>query len=525
MCYTEKNMTTIRKRVKNLKVLWEKIKEALFSALPITAIVYVLALTPLVSFSAVELITFTVGAVLLILGVGLFSMGADLAMTPMGTHVGSGLSKQKKLGLLLGVCFVLGMLITIAEPDLQVLANQVRDVMNGTLLIYCVGFGVGAFLLVAILKIVFRVSLSTVLMLFYMLLFAMALLLVVSGNEALLPMAFDSGGVTTGPVTVPFIMALGVGISNVLGDRRSKENSFGLVALCSVGPVLAVLVLGIFSRSALSYPVPDYAVSGDIAGSFLHTAGHTCKEVALALGLIVVFFLICQAIFLKLPRKRLARIAVGVIFTYIGLVMFLTGVNVGFMPIGYKLGVSMTQNASPAFLVLFGAVVGVLTVLAEPAIHVLNVQVEEVTGGLVSKKSMMLGLCIGVGASIALSMIRIVFDFSLVYYVIPGYFISLALSLFVPPVYTAIAFDSGGVASGPMTSGFILPLAVGACVGLQGADAVLRDGFGVVALVAMTPLITIQLLGFKGIVEERLSERRAMKRILDADDQQIINFM
>ena len=508
-----------------MKVLWEKIKEALYSALPITAIVYILALTPLVDFSTVEVVTFTVGAGLLILGIGLFSMGADLAMTPMGAHVGSGLSRQKKLGLLLSVCFVLGMLITIAEPDLQVLANQVKNVMNGTLLIYCVGFGVGAFLMVAILKIVFRVSLSTVLMLFYMLLFAMALLLVVSGNEPLLPMAFDSGGVTTGPITVPFIMALGVGISSILGDRRSKENSFGLVALCSVGPILAVLVLGIFSRSELSYPVPDYTVSPDITGSFLHTALHTCKEVALALGLIVVFFLVCQAIFLKLPRKRLARIAVGVVFTYIGLVMFLTGVNVGFMPIGYKLGFSMTQNASPFFLVIFGLVVGVLTVLAEPAIHVLNVQVEEVTGGLVSKKSMMLGLCIGVGASIALSMIRIIFDFSLVYYVIPGYFISLALSLFVPPVYTAIAFDSGGVASGPMTSGFILPLAVGACVGLQGADAVLRDGFGVVALVAMTPLITIQLLGFKGIVAEKVNERKAMKRILDADDQQIINFM
>ena len=508
-----------------MKELWEKIKEALFSALPITVIVYILALTPLVDFSAVELITFTVGAVLLIVGIGLFSLGADLAMTPMGSHVGSGLSKQRKLGLLLAVCFVLGMLITIAEPDLQVLANQVSAVMNGTVLIYCVGFGVGAFLVLAILKIVFRVALSTILMLFYMLLFALALMLVVSGNEPLLPMAFDSGGVTTGPITVPFIMALGVGISNVLGDRRSKENSFGLVALCSVGPILAVLVLGIFSRNELSYAVPDYTVSSDITGAFLHTAGHTCKEVALALGLIVVFFLICQAIFLKLPKKRLMRIAVGVGFTYVGLVMFLTGVNVGFMPIGYKLGVSMTENASPAFLVIFGLVVGVLTVLAEPAIHVLNVQVEEVTGGLVSKKSMMMGLCIGVGTSIALSLIRIIFDFSLVYYIIPGYFISMALSLFVPPVYTAIAFDSGGVASGPMTSGFILPLAVGACVGLQGAEAVLRDGFGVVALVAMTPLITIQLLGFRGVVAERVNERKAMKRILDADDQQIINFM
>ena len=509
-----------------MKELKAKIVEALVSALPITAIVYLMALLPIFDFdmSAAELITFTASAVLLIVGIGLFNLGADLAMTPMGTHVGAGLSRQKKLTLLLAVCFILGMLITIAEPDLQVLANQVSAVMNGTLLIYTVGVGVGAFLVIAILKIVFRRSLSQILMLFYMLLFALALVLMAAGNESLLPVAFDSGGVTTGPITVPFIMALGVGISSILGDRRSKENSFGLVALCSVGPMLAVLVLGIFSRNELNYTVPNYAVSDDILHSFLETAGHTCKEVAIALGLIVVFFLVCQALFLKLPFKRLARIAVGVGFTYVGLVMFLTGVNVGFMPIGYKMGTALAEG-NPIFLVGFGLVVGVLVVLAEPAIHVLNAQVEDVTGGLVSKKSMLTGLCIGVGSAIMLSMIRIIFDFSLVYYLVPGYFISLALSLFVPPVYTAIAFDSGGVASGPMTSGFILPFAIGACISMQGADAVLRDAFGVVALVAMAPLITIQLLGFRGIVAEQINERRAMKRILDADDQQIINFM
>ena len=510
--------------MKRLRELKEKILEALMSALPITVIVYVMSLTPLFDFSVTELITFTVGAVLLILGIGLFSLGADLAMTPMGTHVGAGLSRQRKLGLLLAVCFVMGILITVAEPDLQVLANQVSAVMNGTLLIYTVGLGVGAFLVVAILKIVFKKSLSHILMLFYMLLFALALMLAVNDNLDLLPMAFDSGGVTTGPITVPFIMALGVGISSVLGDRKSKENSFGLVALCSVGPIMAVLLLGIFSGNNLTYEVPDYSVSSDILGTFLHTAGHTAKEVAIALGLIVVFFLICQVTFLKLPAKRLKRIAVGVGFTYAGLVIFLTGVNVGFMPIGYKLGASLAAW-DERFLIVFGLITGVLVVLAEPAIHVLNKQVEEVTGGLITKKSMMMGLCIGVGASIALSMIRIVYDFSLVYYIIPGYFISLALSLFVPPVYTAIAFDSGGVASGPMTSGFILPFALGACVTLQGSDAVLRDGFGVVALVAMTPLITIQLLGFRAIVAEKIAEHRAMKRILDADDQQIIEFM
>ena len=508
-----------------MKELWAKIREALVSALPITLIVYLAALLfPGFSFDRSEIISFTVGAVLLVVGIGFFNLGADIAMTPMGIQVGAGLSRQKKITLLLAVCFVLGMLITIAEPDLQVLANQVSSVMNGKLLIYTVGFGVGAFLVVAILRIIFKRRLSNILMLFYMLLFALALILSVNENIDLLQMAFDSGGVTTGPISVPFIMALGVGISSVLGDRKSQENSFGLVALCSIGPILAVLVLGIFARNNLSYTVNYGAVENDVLRAYLENATHVAKEVAIALGLILVFFLLCQFFFLKLQKKQLLKIGVGVVFTYIGLILFLTGVNVGYMPVGYKMGLQMS-SLHPALLVGLGLIIGILVVMAEPAIHVLNAQVEDVTGGYVSKKSMMIGLCAGVGAAIALSVLRIVFDFSLVYYIIPGYFISLALSLFVPPVYTAIAFDSGGVASGPMTSGFILPFAIGVCVSLQGESAVLRDGFGVVALVAMTPLITIQLLGFKAIVSNKVKERRAMKRILQADDEHIINFM
>ena len=507
-----------------MKELKAKILEALISALPITLIVYLMSLLPWFDFTATELITFTLGAVFLVLGIGMFNLGADLAMTPMGHHVGAGLSRQKKLWMLLAVCFALGLLITVAEPDLQVLANQVKSVMNGTVLIYAVGLGVGGFLVVAILRIVFQQRLSNILMLFYMVLFALALLLAVNENLPLLPVAFDSGGVTTGPITVPFLMALCVGISGVLGDRHSQENSFGMVALCSIGPILAVLLLGVFSTNDMTYAVPDYTVESDILHAFLHTAGHTCKEVALALGMIIVFFLACQVLVLKLPKRHLMRIGVGVVFTYVGLVIFLTGVNVGFMPIGYKLGHAMA-SLPKGIVIALGVVMGVLVVLAEPAIHVLNQQVEDVTNGYITRKSMLLGLCVGVGAAIGLSVLRIIFDFSLAYYIIPGYIISLALSLFVPPVYTAIAFDSGGVASGPMTSGFILPFAIGVCVALQGSEAVLRDAFGVVALVAMAPLITIQLLGFRAIIGRKVAEHRAMRRILDADDQQIINFM
>ena len=510
-----------------MKELIDKIKEALISALPITAIVYIMSLTPWFNFTTTELISFSVGAVLLIFGIGLFNLGADLAMTPMGTQVGAGLSKQRKLMLLLSVSFALGLLITVAEPDLQVLAKQVAGVMDGTALIITVGAGVGLFLVVAILRIVFKNTLSQLLSIFYMVLFSIALVLVVQGKDWLLPVAFDSGGVTTGPITVPFIMALGIGISHVLGDRRSKENSFGLVALCSIGPILAVMALGLFSGGNMAPYQVDYPPVEDVLGQYLHTGLDVMKEVSIALGLIVAFFLICQFTFLRLPRRQLKRIAVGVVFTYLGLVIFLTGVNVGFMPVGYRLGEALGQlgKSYPMALVGFGIVMGVLVVLAEPAIHVLTQQVEEVTGGTVTRRSMIMGLCVGVGAAIGLSMLRIVLDFSIVYYVVPGYFISLLLSLFVPKVYTAIAFDSGGVASGPMTSGFILPFAIGACMSVQGSESIMQDAFGVVAVVAMTPLITIQLLGFKAIIVQRIKERRAMQKILGADDQQIINFL
>ena len=335
-----------------MRILWEKMKEALVSALPITAVVYIMALLPWFDFSAKELPLFTVCAVLLIVGIGLFNMGADLAMTPMGSHVGAGLSRQRKLLLLLAVCFVMGLLITVAEPDLQVLANQVSSVMNGTLLTYTVGIGVGMFLVIAILRIVFKRRLGNILMLFYMLLFALALILSEQGKIALLPMAFDSGGVTTGPITVPFIMALGVGISSVLADSKTQENSFGLVALCSIGPVLAVLVLGICSGGELNY---SYALH---EASFFEAMGAIAKNVATALGLIVLFFLICQLIFLRLPKRQLLRIGIGVAFTYVGLVLFLTAVEVGFMPIGYKLGNTMA-GMNKWLLIPLGLVMGI----------------------------------------------------------------------------------------------------------------------------------------------------------------------
>lgn len=505
------------------KILMKKIGESLVSVLPVAVIVTVLNATPLLHLSGLELAVFLVSALTSILGIGLFNLGADLAMTPMGEQIGTGLTKTGNPLVLVGVCFAMGLLITVAEPDLAVLAQQVSNVISGTTLILTVGIGVGLFLVLSVLKILCRKPLSAMLLFFYMILFALTALLIVNENADFLAMSFDAGGVTTGPITVPFIMALGVGIAATMGGKNVGENSFGLIAMCSVGPVLAVLLLGVTADGDMAYAVPDYAIPTDLWHTIGETLRHTVGEVALALGLIVVFFAVLQIFCLKLPKKRIGQMAVGMLYTFVGLVIFLVAVKIGFVPIGYQMGTELAEY-HPAAIIGFGFLFGLVVVLAEPAVHVLNRQVEGVTSGTVSKRSMMIALSIGVGISIALSMIRIVFGFSILYYLIPGYLISLGLSFFVPGLYTAIAFDSGGVASGPLTSGFILPFAIGACCVLQGEASVMTDAFGIVAMVAMTPLITIQLLGFRAVMAKAVQNRIAMRRILAADDEQIIDF-
>ena len=508
-----------------LRTLLSKIKESLISVLPVVAIVLILCCTPLVNLTGGEIAVFCVSAALLITGIGLFNLGADLAMSPMGEYIGSGLTKSKKLAVLLVVSFVMGVLITVAEPDLSVLAEQIENKVNPIVLIVSVGVGVGAFLLIGTLKILFKKNLSAMLIFFYLVIFALVALLVVTENGDFLALSFDSGGVTTGPITAPFIIAMGVGIAGVLGGRDSGENSFGLLALCSVGPILTVMILGLTSDGSVHYEIDPstYAVADKVVLAFFKEMWEVVKDVGLALGLIIVAFTVLQLTCLKLPAARIKRIAVGIAYTFVGLVIFLTAVSVGFLPIGFKLGSQIANE--PWALVLIGFVLGMLVVLAEPAVHVLNKQVEEVTNRAITRKSMMIALSIGVGVSIGLSMLRIWLGFSILYYVIPGYILSLGLSFFVPSIYTAIAFDSGGVASGPLTSTFILPFAIGACMTVAGdSSKVMTDAFGIVAMVAMTPLITIQLLGFRAIVSRNVRNRIAQKRIISADDDQIINF-
>ena len=473
------------------KILKEKISEALSSVLPIAFIVLLLSVT-LIPMPLDMLALFLVGTVLLILGTAFFSLGTDVAMTPMGEGIGAQLPKTKNVGLVCGITLIIGVLITIAEPDLQVLATQVSNIPN-PVLIWTVALGVGVFFVIAILRTLFQISLSRLLLVCYPLVFLLSAFV---PNE-FVSVAFDSGGVTTGPITVPFIMALGVGLASIRGDRASQDDSFGLVALCSIGPILAVLILGIcYGGSDAAYSpvtVPEVDDTRQLAGMFTAALPDYIREVVTALLPILFFCGVFQAVFRRFTRFQLQKIAVGFLYTFVGLALFLTGVNVGFMPAGHYLGGQMAQMEQNWLMIPLSMVIGYFIVTAEPAVHVLNKQVETITNGGISQRAMMLSLSIGVAVSLALSMVRVLTGLSIYWLLIPGYIVALALTFAVPKIFTGIAFDSGGVASGPLTTTFLLPFAMGACEAVGGN--ILTDAFGIVAMVAMTPLITIQLLG------------------------------
>lgn len=505
------------------KKLKEKWQEAVSAVLPIIGIVLLLcfAVAPI---SPSILLCFLMGAVLLLVGMMFFTLGAEVAMSPMGERIGTCLTKSKKLWLVLGLSFLLGFIITISEPDLQVLAQQVPAVPN-MVLILSVACGVGVFLVVAFLRMLFGIPLPPLLLIFYTGIFILAFFV----PRDFLSVAFDSGGVTTGPMTVPFIMALGIGISSIRSDRHAADDSFGLVALCSIGPILAVMILGmIYNPQEASYippVIPEIENSVHLWKLFAVEFPTYMKEIAIALLPVIVFFLIFQILVLKLTKRKLFKITAGLIYTYIGLVLFLTGVNVGFMPAGNYLGQILAGLDAPWVLIPIAMVMGFFIVKAEPAVYVLNKQVEEITDGAISAKAMGMGLSIGVAVSLGIAMIRVLTGISILWFLIPGYTIALGISFFVPKIYTAIAFDSGGVASGPMTAAFLLPLAQGACVALGGN--IVTDAFGVVAMVAMTPLITIQVMGLYARIASRggrgsTESAQPVYAIGGADDNAII---
>lgn len=471
--------------------LKEKIRESLSAVLPITGIVLMLSIF-LIPMELGSVVMFLTGALMLIVGMGFFQLGAEMAMTPLGEGVGVQISKMKKLLTVLLTGFLMGVIITVSEPDLQVLAGQVPSVPN-MVLIMTVAVGVGLFLALAIVRIRYKISLSMLLIVCYL-----ALILVSAFvPKEFLAVAFDSGGVTTGPMTVPFIMAMGVGLASVRSDKNAANDSFGLVALSSVGPILAVLILGCFFKpTEAAYTLTDVATvvtTQDVARVFAQGLPLYAREVLLSLVPILWVFLIFQWLTHRYHGLQIKRIIVGFGYTYIGLVLFLCGANVGFAPVGAYLGKELAGLSLRWILVPIGALIGYYIVKAEPAIQVLNHQVEAVTNGAISVKMMNRCMQIGVAASVGLAMLRVLTGISIQWFVIPGYIIALVLSRMVPDIFIGIAFDSGGVASGPMTSTFLLPLSIGVCEALGGN--LMTDAFGVVALVALTPLIAIQLMG------------------------------
>lgn len=501
------------KVLKNSK-LKEKIFESLASVLPLTAIVLLLSIT-LMPLASGALVLFLFGALMLILGMGFFTLGADISMMPMGEGIGVEMSRAKNIGWPLVICFILGMLITIAEPDLQVLAEQVPAIPNNVL-IFAVASGVGLFLMVAQIRILFHIPLAKLLVVLYIIVFGLAFLT----PDSFVPVSFDSGGVTTGPVTVPFIMALGIGMASLRSDKNSLEDSFGLIALCSVGPILAVLLLGIFFEpdSALYTPaeVPMIGTTKDAAMMFVHAFPEYLYEVAIALVPIVLVFICFQIWFRRYKKHQLMKIIMGFVFSYFGLCLFLCGVNVGFMPVGQVIGAGIATSGHPWMLIPIGMVIGYFIVAAEPAVHVLTKQVEEISNGQVTAKMMQNALSIGVCVSVGIAMLRILTGVSILWFLIPGYAAALILTFFVPNIFTGIAFDSGGVASGPMTATFLLPFAMGACEAIGGN--VMTDAFGIVAMVAMTPLITIQGMGLLTQLKERANRRYIQVQLSQMED-------
>lgn len=435
---------------------------------------------------------FLIGTVMIIAGMGLFTLGAETSMTVIGNRIGASLTKSKKLWLILLVSFVLGLAVTISEPDLQVLAQTVPHIDN-MVLIVTVGIGVGFFLMICMLRIFIGVKLRWLLLFFYGLVFILAAF----SDPDYLSIAFDAGGVTTGPMTVPFILALGVGVANMRSDREAGADSFGLVALCSIGPILFVLILGFLYPNAdcvTNITTVDWGSTTEIGHAYIESIPHHMWETAVALAPIIGIFLLFQVLSFKLPMRNFLKICWGVLFTYVGLVLFLTGVNVGFSSLGTVLGGQLYEGWTRYLLIPLAMCLGWFIISAEPAVYVLEKQVESVSSGAIPGKAIKISLSIAIALAMGIAMLRVLTGISIMWFLIPGYAIALILSFFVPDIYTAIAFDSGGVASGPMTATFMLQFMIGVCSAAGGN--VLTDAFGIVATVAMMPLISIQIVGF-----------------------------
>ena len=493
-----------------MNMIKKKITESFKSVFPIALIVLLLSMT-ITPLDPGDMLLFLMGSVFLVFGMSLFTMGAEMSMQQLGNKIGSEVAGSGKIWLISFVSFIIGILITVSEPDLQILARQVSDIENFVLII-TVSIGVGIFLTIALLRILFGISLQVILLVFYAVAFVLAFFL----PEGFRPLAFDSGGVTTGPMTVPFIMSLGAGVSSARAKNGEGADSFGITALCSIGPIIAVMVLGVIMNvTDISYTPEVIETITDTREGLVRYSlefGHYAEEVAMALLPIVIFTLLFQLISHSFSKVQLIRVFVGVGYTFLGLAVFLTGANVGFMPTGTTIGISLAGIGGGFWLIPIGMLLGYFIVKAEPAVYVLNHLVEEMSAGAVSGKTTGFGLSMGVAAALGLSALRIVTGISIMYILVPGYIIAFTLTFFVPKIFVGIAFDSGGVASGTMMSAFVLPLCIGACTTDAISGNVMTEAFGCVAFVAMAPIIAIQICGLVYSIKSKRRMRSFVSR-------------
>lgn len=490
-----------------MRNLTRKFKEVSYAVLPIAAIVLILhfTVTPL---ETMLLWRFFIGALLIIIGLSIFLFGIDIGITPIGNIMGKLLAKSNKLVIIAIGGLLLGFFISVAEPDLHILAGQVDTATGGVVpklnIIAVVSLGIAMMLMFGLIRIVYNVPLYILLASLYLIVFVLALFI----PPEYLAISFDASGATTGALAVPFILALALGISTLKKDSKGAEkDSFGLVAIASTGAIIAVMIMGIVSggestAAATIKPEPVYA---GIMSPFFFKLPIAATETALALTPLLGVFLLSHFASQKLKKREFRRIIFGILYSFLGLVIFLVGVGAGFMEVGISMGRGIAQSGLDWLVVVVGFVLGLVTILAEPAVHVLTHEIEDVTSGSVKRRFVLIALCAGVGTAVALSMVRIlVTEIALWHYLLPGYIIALTLAFIGPKLFVGIAFDSGGVASGPMTATFILAFAQGAAQAREGAD-VLADGFGIIAMVALTPLITLQILG---LIYKRKSRRR-----------------
>lgn len=492
-----------------MKVIKEKVKDAVSSIIPVMIIMLIISLY--LNFNIITIISILISTLLLIVGVSMFTLGADLSMIEIGKSISSGILKTRKVGIIAIVSFIVGIIITIAEPDLKVLAEQMTAIDSSTLIL-CVGIGVGLFLSIAAIRIIYQINLKYIIACFYIILLVMLFI----SNKQMIPIAFDSGGVTTGPMSVPFILAMGIGFSNSKSRKKSQNDSFGLVALCSIGPIITVLLLGLLLDSNLTYTYninPEITSITELISNYILEIIPIFKDVLISLLPILGLFITFSLITKNIKKKQITKIMVGLPITLIGLTLFFIGVNVGYLPVAYLIGINM-YNKSKILLIPFGMLIGFVIVKAEPAVAVLTAQIEKLTQGSIKRSIMNNTIAIGVSIAVGLSTYRVITGTPINNFLLIGYLIALLLMIFTPDIFTMVAFDSGGAVTGPMTTTFLLPLIIGICYANNGN--VLTDAFGLVAFVALSPLITIQVLG---IIYNIKSKKQS---IIESIDESII---